>query len=143
MDISDSKSKITTCLSGSSPCTASFGGTTCDSAAPDKGGVVCSSCPAIVEGNWNIWSSSCTMGSQYKVEAGKTVKIKKSSSMPGELVIDRGSDTIGTNFHFYVEGTLEMEDVTLTGGHAVSSFIIVRCFVVKDSFFDGDFNMCD
>jgi len=71
-------------------------------------------------GGWNVWSASCAMGSQYTVVTGKTVKIKKSLSMSGELVIDRG----GGGRHFLVKGTLEMEDVTLTGGHAngVSSF---------------------
>jgi hypothetical protein len=70
---------------------------------------------------WNVWSASCDMGSDYIVNSGKTVKIKKSSSMSGELVIDRGA-TSGYNQLFFVQGTLEMEDVTLTGGyHGVSS----------------------
>ena len=141
MDIKGTTSKIVTC-SGSSPCTASYGGTTCDTASSDKGGVVCSgntdagsslpACPTIYTadddrlkdtGGWNVWSASCAMGSTHDVGSGDSVKIKKSSSMSGELVIDRGSDTSGNNRHFYVFGTLEMEDVTLTGGyHSVSSF---------------------
>ena len=128
MDIKGETSKIVTC-SGSNPCTASFGGTSCDTASSDKGGVVCSlpACPAIVEGsNWNVWSASCKMGSRHSVGSiTKTVKIKKSSSMSDELVIDRGATSGNTNQHFYVKkGTLEMEDVTLTGGHAVSSLFL-------------------
>ena len=82
-------------------------------------------CQSIVEGNnWNVWSASCAMGSQHSVLSSQTVKIKKSSSMSGELVIDRGSDTSGSsNRHFDVRGTLELEDVTLKGGYAVSSFV--------------------
>ena len=72
---------------------------------------------------WNEWSESCVMGNTHAVSSGDTVKIKKSSSMSGELVIDRGSDTSAEfNRHFMVYGTLEMEDVTLKGGHGVSSF---------------------
>ena len=71
---------------------------------------------------WNEWSASCIMSSQHTVASGATVKIKKSASMSGELVIDRGA-TSGENRHFKVQGTLKMEDVTLTGGSAtVSSF---------------------
>ena len=70
---------------------------------------------------WNVWSASCAMGSTHTVASGETVKIKKSASMSGELVIDRGA-TSGDNRHFIVKGSLEMEDVTLTGGYAVSSF---------------------
>jgi len=73
-------------------------------------------------GGWNVWSASCDMGSQYEVKSGKTVKIKKSASMSEELIIDRGA-TSGNNRHFLVLGTLEMEDVTLTGAYTtVSSF---------------------
>ena len=75
-------------------------------------------------GGWNVWSASCDMGSQYEVVAGKTVKIKKSAAMVGELVIDRGA-TSGDNRHFLVIGTLEMEDVTLTGAYTgVSCFVL-------------------
>ena len=72
---------------------------------------------------WNEWSASCFMSATHTVGSTKTVKIKKSSSMSGELVIDRGA-TSGDNRHFKVFGTLEMEDVTLIGGYAenVSSF---------------------
>jgi len=45
--------------------------------------------------------------------------------MSGELIIDRGA-TSGNNQYFLVNGALEMEDVTLSGGNAgdqgVSSF---------------------
>ena len=93
---------------------------------------------------WNVWSASCAMITSgdtfHNVALGKTVKIKKSASMVGELVIDRGSDTSGSsNRHFGVDntGTLEMEDVTLKGGYAVSSFCSF-CIVMKYSCFDGD-----
>ena len=132
MDISDLGSKIATCTEDN-PCIASYGGTGCSAASSEKAGVVCSlpACPAIVEGgDWNEWSASCAMSSTYKVKSGTTVKIKKSSLMSGELVIDRGSDTSGEhNRHFYVEGTLELEDITLTGGHAVSSFVFISIVV--------------
>jgi hypothetical protein len=62
------------------------------------------------------------MSATHNVAEGETVKIKKSASMVGELVIDRGSATSGSNRHFFVSGTLEMEDVTLTGAYGVSSF---------------------
>ena len=128
MDITaGTTSKITTC--SANPCTASIGNV-CSAASSDKGGVVCSlpACPGIVEGNdWNEWSASCAMISTYEVAKDKIVKIKKSSSMSGELVIDRGSITSEiTNNHFTVKGTLELEDITLTGGHGVSSL----CFFV-------------
>ena len=157
MDIKGTTSKIATCLSGSNPCTAAngFEGTTCAAASSGKGGVMCSgntdagsslpACPTIytadddnlkVTDGWNVWSASCAMSSKYNVVvqngAGKTVKIKKSPSMSGELVIDRGSDTSTLyNGHFDVEDTctLELEDVTLTGGYAVSSFVL--CNVVN------------
>ena len=122
MDISDSGSKFATCTANN-PCTASIGNV-CTPASSDKGGVVCSlpACPDIEKGNdWNEWSASCRM-STHTVALGDTVKIKKSASMSGELIIDRGA-TSGNNRHFNVYGTLEMEDVTLTGGyHTVSSF---------------------
>ena len=127
MDIKGTTSKITTCsATGDSPCTASIGtGSTCSSASSPLDGVVCSlpDCD-IVEGNdWNVWSASCSMSTTHTVAAGETVKIKKSAAMVGELVIDRGSATSGHNRHFYVYGSLEMEDVTLTGGYTtVSSF---------------------
>ena len=123
MDISDSRSKIVTC-SGNSPCTVV--GHTCSAAHSSLDGVVClPACPTISAGSgWNEWSASCSMSSTHTVTTSETVKIKKSASMVGELVIDRGSVTSGDNRHFYVSGSLEMEDVTLTGGYVggVSSF---------------------
>ena len=126
MDIKGSTNKIEDCT-GNHPCTASIGNI-CSAASSSLGGVVCSlpACPAIKKGNdWNVWSASCSMSATHNVAEGETVKIKKSAAMVGELVIDRGSDTSfpGYNRHFMVKGTLEMEDVTLTGAYAgVSSF---------------------
>ena len=134
MDIKGTTSKIVATCAGDSPCTASIGNVcSVASASLSLDGVVCRlpECPAIVEGsNWNVWSASCAMITSgdtfHNVALGKTVKIKKSAAMVGELVIDRGSDTSGNfNRHFHVQGSLEMEDVTLTGGYVgsgVSSF---------------------
>ena len=124
MDIKGTTTKIVACSgTGNSPCTAA--GHTCSAAHSSLGGVVClPACPAIKEGNeWNEWSVSCRMSATHTVKSSETVKIKKSASMVGELVIDRGA-TSGNNRHFNVQGTLEMEDVTLTGGYVagVSSF---------------------
>ena len=96
-------------------------------------------------GGWNVWSESCVMSTTFTnavtitidevdgIFLAKIVKIKKSSSMSGELVIDCET-TCGTNCrHFYVEGTLELEDVTLKGGYAVSSFVLF--VLLKYSFF--------
>ena len=127
MEIKDPGSKIDAC--SDSPCTASIGNV-CSAASSDKVGVVCSlpACPLIAKGNdWNIWSASCSMSATHTVASGVTVKIKKSASMSGELIIDRGSATSGDNRHFFVEGTLELEDVTLTGGSNVSSFCFLYC----------------
>ena len=133
MDIEGTTSKIVTC-SGNSPCTASIGNV-CAAASSPLDGVVCSlpACPTIDfadhknlkdNGGWNIWSASCTMATIKDVSQGKTVKIRKSLSMSGELVIDRGATSGISNRHFNAFGTLEMEDVTLKGGYAVSSFVL-------------------
>ena len=126
-------SKVTTCTVNN-PCTGSFG-SKCVAASSGKGGVVCSSypaCPWIYTAGdvhlkdtdgWNVWSESCKRSLHFVTGYGKTVKIKKSSSMSGELVIDRGATSESYNRHFLVYGTLELEDVTLKGGHAVSSFV--------------------
>jgi hypothetical protein len=123
MNIKGDSSKIVAC-SGNSPCTVVEH--TCSAAHSSLDGVVClPACPTINAGsNWNVWSASCSMSTTHTVKSGETVKIKKNASMVGELVIDRGSATSGNNRHFYVKGTLEMEDVTLTGGYvaSVSSF---------------------
>ena len=137
MDIEGTTSKIVACSSGNGPCTASIGtGNTCSAASLSLDGVLCSlpACPTIyttdaseVEGagGWNEWSASCRMSTTHTVALGDTVKIKKSASMSGELVIDRGATSGYSNPHFLVQGTLEMEDVTLTGGYAhVSSFVL-------------------
>ncbi len=112
MDIKGTTSKIVSC-SGNSPCTAS--GHTCSAAHSSLDGVVClPPCPNIVEGNdWNEWSASCSMSTTHKVALSKTVKIKKSAAMSGELIIDRGA-TNAPKRHFLVSGTLEMEDVMLS-----------------------------
>jgi hypothetical protein len=68
------------------------------------------------------------------VASGDTVKIKKSASKSGELVIDRGATSGNFNHHFIVQGTLEMEDVTLKGGYAVSSFVL--CILCDYLLFD-------
>ena len=80
-------------------------------------------CLSISTSGWNEWSASCSMSTTYTVASGETVKIKKSASMSGELIIDRGA-TSGYSRHFVVYGTLETEDVTLKGGYVagVSSF---------------------
>ena len=80
-------------------------------------------CSSISTSGWNEWSASCSMSTTHSVAEDETVKIKKSASMVGELIIDRGA-TSGVNQHFIVYGALEMEDVTLTGGYdtGVSSF---------------------
>ena len=72
------------------------------------------------------------MSSQKIVSSGKTVKIKKSSSMSDELIIDAPLfSSTWDNRHFYVNGALELEGVTLKGGKTVSSFV---CIVVKYSY---------
>jgi len=84
---------------------------------------------------WNVWSASCMMGSQYSVQmdcmSGTcTVKIKKSSSMSGELVIEMN------NYHFAMSSVVsynsefQLEDVTLTGGSAAVSFFVL-CIVMN------------
>ena len=126
MDIKGTTAIIVACSgTGNSPCTAA--GHTCSAAHSSLDGVLClPACPTIAEGSgWNEWSESCKMSATHTVAEGETVKIKKSASMVGELIIDRGA-TSGNNRHFKVQGTLKMEDVTLTGGYAgaggVSSF---------------------
>ena len=72
-------------------------------------------CPAIVEGSsWNEWSASCFMSATHTVAEDKMVKIKKNTSMSGELVI-HGQDARRL-FRAY-RSTLELEDVTLKGGY--------------------------
>ena len=129
MDVKGTTNKIVAC-SGNTPCTASIGtGSTCSAASSPLVGVRClAPCPTIykvgdtqVQGTdgWNSWTASCAMVSTYLLTSG-TVKIKKDPSMPGELVIDRGA-TSGDNRHFIVNGALEMEGVTLTGGYTIVS----------------------
>ena len=83
---------------------------------------------------WNVWSASCAMGSTHTVAEGETVKIKKSASMSGELVIDRGATSGDKKRHFYVKGSLEMQDVTLTGGYVASVSSFVLCLLCDYSY---------
>ena len=66
---------------------------------------------------WNVLSASCNLGSDFTVPEGKTLKIKKDPTMDGELVIDRQATSSNEGRHFYVQGTLNIEGVTLTGGY--------------------------
>ena len=71
---------------------------------------------ASLSGGWNVLSANCTLGSDFTVPLGKTLKIRKASSMVGNLVIDRQATLANQGRHFYVSGTLNVEGVTLTGG---------------------------
>ena len=62
----------------------------------------------------NVWDKSCTIGSDITLLSGKTAKIKKISSMSGELVLDREATNLANGRHFNVYGALEIEGVTLT-----------------------------
>jgi len=62
----------------------------------------------------NVWDESCTIGSDITLLSGKTAKIKKISSMSGELVLDREATNLANGRHFNVYGALEIEGVTLT-----------------------------
>jgi hypothetical protein len=70
---------------------------------------------------WNVLSASCNLGSApadgFNVPSGKTLKIKKDPTMVGELVIDRQATSSNKGQHFMVQGTLNIEGVTLTGGY--------------------------
>ena len=70
---------------------------------------------------YNVLTASCTMGSDMTVATGKTLKIKKDPSVVGEISIDRQATSANKGRHFYVQGNLEMEGITLKGGYAVSS----------------------
>ena len=152
MDIKGTTSKIVAC-SPNSPCTASVGNV-CTAPSLPLDGVVCSlpACPTIYTsdhaslkgtGGWNVWSESCVMSTTFNIGiqfdevslefSAMIVKIKKSSSMSGELIIDREATSGTTDRHFNVDGKLELEDVTLTGGYAVSSFVLF--VLLKYSFF--------
>ena len=70
---------------------------------------------------FNVLSASCTVGSDFWVSSGQTLKIKKDPLMIGELIIDRQATSASQGRHFYVNGgTLLVEGVTLTGGYEVS-----------------------
>ena len=72
-------------------------------------------------GGFNVLSASCTMGSEFRVNSGQTLKIKKDPLMIGELIIDRQATSASKGRHFLVlGGTLLVEGLTLTGGYEVS-----------------------
>ena len=71
----------------------------------------------------NVLSSSCTMGSDFTILNGKTLKIKKDPTMVDELIIDRQATSSNRGRHFSVSGDFFVEGVTLTGGY-VSAFFI-------------------
>ena len=80
-------------------------------------------------GGWNVLSESCVLGSTINVNSGKTMRVKKDSSVSGPVVIDRQA-TSGDNRHFFVDGgNLEMEGVTLTGGYTKVSFYFSFMFL--------------
>ena len=86
-------------------------------------------------GGWNVLSESCVLGSTINVGSGKTMKVKKDPSVSGPVVIDRQA-TSGDNRHFFVEGSLEMEGVTLKGGYSVSSIssnihLLIYDFIIR------------
>ena len=72
-------------------------------------------------GGFNVLSANCTMGSNFYVYSGETLKIKKDPLMIGELIIDRQATSASKGRHFVVDGTLLVEGVTLTGGYEAVS----------------------
>ena len=68
---------------------------------------------------YNVLSKSCFMTSQISIGSGKTLKIKKSETVVGEIIIDREATKLSPGKHFYMNGggALEVEGVTLTGGY--------------------------
>jgi len=80
----------------------------------------------------NILSSSCTLGSDFSIPSGKTLKIKKDPTMVGELVIDRKATSSARGRHFHVTGNLFVEGVTLTGGYVSAfSYLISMMFFCR------------
>ena len=73
----------------------------------------------------NILSASCTLGSDFTIPSGTTLKIKKDPTMVGELVIDRQATSSAVGRHFYVTGNLFVEGVTLTGGYVSAFFYLI------------------
>ena len=73
----------------------------------------------------NILTYSCTLGSDFTIPSGKTLKIKKDPTMVGELVIDRKATSSATGRHFFVRGNLFVEGVTLTGGFVSAFFYLI------------------
>jgi hypothetical protein len=73
----------------------------------------------------NILTYSCTLGSDFTIPSGKTLKIKKDPTMVGELVIDRQATRTAHGRHFYVTGNLFVEGVTLTGGYVSAFFYLI------------------
>jgi hypothetical protein len=80
----------------------------------------------------NILSASCTLGSEFTIPIGKTLKIQKDPTMVGELVIDRQATSSAVGRHFYVTGNLVVEGVTLTGGYVSAfSYLISMMFFCR------------
>jgi TolA-binding protein len=117
------KGSYTSCTGNTATCDDA---TCCDAgggAGSDSGSGSGSGCTwkfveddASLSGGWNVLSANCTLGSDFTVPLGKTLKIKKDPSIVGVLVIDRQADEENPGRHFYVSGTLNVEGVTLTGG---------------------------
>ena len=89
---------------------------------------------------WNVLSESCMLGSgtnngipvsiSYPIKSGQTLKVKKDTLVSDPVVIDRQATISNPGKHFSVEGKLEMEGVTLTGGFTVSFFFVSSFFSV-------------
>lgn len=73
----------------------------------------------------NILTYSCTLGSDFTIPSGQTLKIQKDPTMVGELVIDRQATSSAVGRHFYVTGNLFVEGVTLTGGYVSAFFYLI------------------
>jgi hypothetical protein len=86
-------------------------------------------------GGWNVLSASCEIGSDISVNTGKTMKVKKHSSVSSEVVLDRQATSSSRGWHFLVSGALEMEGVTLTGGYSVSFIGLILLIFLSNLLF--------
>ena len=85
---------------------------------------------------WNVLSASCEIGSDISVGTGKTMKVKKDSSVSSAVVLDRQATSVSQGRHFSVSGgTLEMEGVTLTGGYIVSFIGLILLIFLSNLLF--------
>ena len=66
----------------------------------------------------------------YPIKSGQTLKVKKDTLVSDPVMIDRQATISNPGKHFSVEGKLEMEGVTLTGGFTVSFFFVSSFFSV-------------